>query len=338
MPFALFAPERRPRAADIYARRLAEALDVPVIALPGGGLPAPDTAAFAAARAAWEVLPQGTRPLIAEAVLPAFAPFAQFFATRRAAAVIHDTGATASDRPNAGEPRVVVMARQMLGLMPQIVVSSAAVADAISSAAALPRARMAVVEPPTPALLRVCGSGERGAAILARGALVPGNAHDVLFAALAGLRDLEWRLCIGGSSEANPEHTAELAALAERLGIAERVRVVDPTDAEECEALWQRADLFALAAARPCYGMAAAAALKRGLPVVICGDATSRPAVPAEAGAVAPPGDQAQLAKALRRLIFDRSLRQEMAEAAWRAGVDLPGREATKESLLAALG
>jgi glycosyltransferase involved in cell wall biosynthesis len=51
-------------------------------------------------------------------------------------------------------------------------------------------------------------------------------------------------------------------------------------------------------------------------------------AVPAlvgpEAGVVCAPGDVDQLSKALRRLIFDRALRQDMAQVAWQDAQSLP--------------
>ena len=43
-----------------------------------------------------------------------------------------------------------------------------------------------------------------------------------------------------------------------------------------------------------------------------------------EAGVVCAPGDVEQLSKAMRRLIFDRPLLRDMAEAAWHAGQSLP--------------
>ena len=70
--------------------------------------------------------------------------------------------------------------------------------------------------------------------------------------------------------------------------------------------------------------MAIAEALRRGLPVTV----TSVGAVPTlvgpEAGVVCEPGDVEQLSKAIRRLIFDRPLRHDMAEVAWQSGQLLP--------------
>jgi Glycosyl transferases group 1 len=337
VPLALlFVANHAPACEDAYARRLAATLALPVVPL-WGRAPMPDEAAYEAARVAWDALAPETQPLIAGPALPAFAPLAHLFPARRAVALIHRPLAGLAGPPEPERQWLAAVDRQMLGLMPLIVASSQAVADAVSAEASVPPARIVVVEPPTPELVRARGSAGAGTAILSKGALVRANAHDVLLAALAGLPDLDWRLCIVGSRTADPEHAAELKALAERLGLAPRVRFAGQTDASELEELWQEADLFALAGAGPGYGMATAAALKRGLPVAICGDGAIAPAIPPVAGAIAPPGNTVQLGKALRRLIFDRSLRGEMAEAAWQAGQALPEREATAARFGAAL-
>jgi glycosyltransferase involved in cell wall biosynthesis len=94
--------------------------------------------------------------------------------------------------------------------------------------------------------------------------------------------------------------------------------------AEALEDLWQRSDVFALATFWEGYGMAAAEALARGLPVAITAGGAIADVVPVEAGVVSPPGDVVSFGKALRRVIFDAGLRAEMAEAAWAAGQKLP--------------
>ncbi len=118
--------------------------------------------------------------------------------------------------------------------------------------------------------------------------------------------------------------TSELRALAEELGIAQRVTFAGEVDAAALDALWHRADLFALATHWEGYGMAVAEALARGLPVAVTAGGAVAELVPAGAAVVSPPGDAVSLGKGLRRLIFDGDLRREMAEAAWRAGQRLP--------------
>ena len=103
------------------------------------------------------------------------------------------------------------------------------------------------------------------------------------------------------------------------------------------ETLWRGADLFALATWFEGYGMAVAEALKRGLPVAVMSGGAAASLVEAEAGVVCEPGDQVQFSKALRRLIFSASLRQEMAEVAWQTGQTLPSWDAQAQAFAHAI-
>ena len=64
--------------------------------------------------------------------------------------------------------------------------------------------------------------------------------------------------------------------------------------------------------------------LRRGLPVAVTNVGAVPTLVGPEAGVVCAPGDVEQLSKAMRRLIFDRALLQDMAEVAWQTGQSLP--------------
>ncbi len=70
--------------------------------------------------------------------------------------------------------------------------------------------------------------------------------------------------------------------------------------------------------------MAVAEALRRGLPVAVTSGGAAAALVPEAAGVVAAPGDVAQLANGIRRVVFDTALRERMARAAWVAGQALP--------------
>jgi glycosyltransferase involved in cell wall biosynthesis len=194
-----------------------------------------------------------------------------------------------------------------------------------------------VVEPGTDTAPRSAGSGGPGCAILSVGSLIPRKGHDVLLRSLATLPDLDWTLAIAGGAR-DPVHAEGLTALAEELGIAQRVTFAGEVDGATLDALWRGADAFALATHWEGYGMAVAEALVRGLPVAVTAGGAVAELVPMEAGVVSPPGDIVSFGKALRRLIFDAGLRAEMAEAAWAAGQKLPRWEDRASAFAAELG
>jgi glycosyltransferase involved in cell wall biosynthesis len=146
----------------------------------------------------------------------------------------------------------------------------------------------------------------------------------VLLRALALLTDLEWTLTLAGDARRDAVHAHGLRALAEELGIAARVTFAGEVEGAALEALYHRADLFALATRWEGYGMAAAEAMARGLPLAItAGGAIAEVVVPGSA-IVAEVDNHAALSRGMRRPIFDADLRAEMAEAAWRGGQRLP--------------
>ncbi|MBY0337838.1 MAG: glycosyltransferase family 4 protein, partial [Acetobacteraceae bacterium] len=186
-----------------------------------------------------------------------------------------------------------------------------------------PEERVGVVEPGTDPAPRATGSGEAGARILAVGALIPRKGHDVLLRALAGLTDLEWSLRIAGPAP-DPVHAHGLQALAEELGIAGRVAFLGRIGDAQLEGEYAAADIFALATWHEGYGMAAAEAMARGLPLAITAGGAVAEVVARPAAVISPPGDHRSLAKGLRRMILDEELRAQMADAAWDAAQKLP--------------
>lgn len=310
-----------------YDRRLVEGFraaghSVRIVELEGRH-PLPDAAAQASARAALDSVPASARLIIDGLGLPAFAPFAEELEARGAVGLIHHP--TAIEPGFSEEEREDLRAREtmLFPRMARLVATSRLTADRLPAEFGADPARIGVVEPGTDPAERSKGSGGPACQIISVGVIVPRKGHDVLLRALGRLTDLEWHLTIVGGAR-DPVHAQSLAALAEELRIAQRVTFAGEVQPEDIDALYGRADLFALATHWEGYGMAAAEALARGLPVAITAGGAIADVVPKDAGVIAAPGDHASLSRAMRRPIFDTSLRAEMAEAAWRAGQKLP--------------
>jgi glycosyltransferase involved in cell wall biosynthesis len=312
----------------IYDRRLVEGLRalgeaVEVVELPGRH-PAPDEAAEAGARAALAAIPAGARIVIDGLGLPAFLPLAQDLAERRAVALIHHPTALEHGAPEATRTVLRSKERALFSACARLVCTSPLTARRVAEDFSVDPARLGVVEPGTDEAPRAAGSGGPGCAILSVGTLVPRKGHDVLLRALALLTDLEWTLTLAGDARRDAVHAHGLRALAEELGIAARVTFAGEVEGAALEALYHRADLFALATRWEGYGMAAAEAMARGLPLAItAGGAIAEVVVPGSA-IVAEVDNHAALSRGMRRPIFDADLRAEMAEAAWRGGQRLP--------------
>ena len=303
-----------------YNRRMADSLralghDVRVVEL-NGRLPDPDQAAIYAARTIWAELPADSVKLIDGLALPAFAGLPLNHVT----ALIHHSASLETGLPEETAQRLRAIEAEMFRDLQRMVATSDWTAEHVTHDFGVPADRLSVIIPGIDDLPRSHGSAGLVCQILSVGALIPRKGHDVLLRALGRLFDLEWELTIAGSPDRDPAHADMLRALAQELTVAHRVRFVgDVTDA-----LWSGADLFALTSYLESYGVAVAEALRRGLPVAVTNAGAVATLVGPEAGVVCAPGDVEQLSKAIRRLIFDRTLLHDMAEVAWQSGQSLP--------------
>lgn len=316
-----------------YDRRMADSLrglghDVTVVEIPGR-LPDPDQAAVYAARTAWSALPEDCLRLIDGLALPAF----EGLPLRHVTGLIHHPASLETGLQEDVRLRLHATEAGMFRTLPRLVVTSEQTADLVARDFSIVRERIGVIIPGIGNLPRSQGSAGSTCHILSVGALIPRKGHDLLLRALAKLFDLDWHLTIAGSADRDPVHAHGLSALAEKLNVAQRVDFVPAAT----DALWARADLFALMSNFEGYGVAIADALRRGVPVAV----TNVGAVPAlvgpEAGIVTSVGDVDQYSKAIRRLIFDQDVRHDMADIAWRSGQTLPSWDTQAERLAAAL-
>lgn len=260
--------------------------------------------------------PAGVVALIDGSALPAMQPPALPDAT----ALIHHPLSLETTPPDKD---LMAQEAALFAAVRRIVTTSEQTAARIAADFAVPPEKIAAIPPGIEDLARCPGTAGPTCQILCLGQLIPRKGQDVLLRALARLHDLDWHLTIAGGAN-DPVYADGLKALAQDLTIAPRVAFLPEATGPALEALWQGADLFALTSHYEGYGMVWAEALRRGLPVVATSTGAVPTLVPPDAGVVAAPGDVEQLSKAMRRLIFDRDLRHDMAEAAWQAGRALP--------------
>lgn len=145
------------------------------------------------------------------------------------------------------------------------------------------------------------------------GRLVEEKGVALLLEAAAQLAG-DWRLRLIGSG---PQKAALLEQAA-RLGIAERLDMIEWMPSTEIPKEYARLDALALPSlTRPNwkeqFGRVLVEAMASGVPV-IGSSSGAIPGVIGDAGLVVPEGDRAALAEALRRLQTDAALRRELAE------------------------
>lgn len=159
--------------------------------------------------------------------------------------------------------------------------------------------------------------------ILAVGSLVARKGYDLLVAALASLQDLPWRLVIAGDMTRDVRVTENLRTDIRRFGLADRIDLAGAVTQERLRALYDDADMFALASRFEGYGMVFSEAIAAGLPVVATDVGGAREVI-GDAGIVVPADDGEALRTALAEMIASHGLRAEKAAAASARAIRLP--------------
>jgi len=164
--------------------------------------------------------------------------------------------------------------------------------------------------------------------ILSVGSHTHRKGHDVLLDALAQIVDLSWEALIVGSAR-DREYSERLEAIRQAEGLSHRVTMSGALGADELEALYARATVFALATRFEGYGMVFAEAMAHGLPIVSCDTGAVAETIAPGAGLLTAPDDPEAFAEALRSVLTDAHLRSSLASASRTAGEALPSWQDT---------
>lgn len=99
-------------------------------------------------------------------------------------------------------------------------------------------------------------------------------------------------------------HEGDLREHASALGVDRDVRLLGWLPSNQLEGLWRIADAFVYPSLYEGFGLPVLEAMARGVPVA-CSSASSLPEVAGDAGLLFDPHDEAAMAAALERLLFD---------------------------------
>jgi len=151
--------------------------------------------------------------------------------------------------------------------------------------------------------------------LLSVGRVVYQKGFDLAMRALAGIKDLEWKWHIAGDG---PQMDS-LKALVQELGIADRVVFLGWQSQADLIKQYQQANLFLFSSRHEGMPNAVLEAMASGLPVIASRIAGNEELlVDGETGILVPSEDVNALRDAIRKLLTDPSLRQQMGQASRR--------------------
>ena len=291
-----------------------------------GRFPDPDALARDDLASALASLPDGARVVIdglAMGGLPA--PIEAQGDRLRILSLVHhplaeETGLSAADKRRFSDTE-----RRALEPCAGALVSSAFTARHLK-AYDVPADRIRVIVPGTERARSAVGPLQgRPPLLLCVASVTPRKGHDVLVAALARVRDLDWTCVCAGSVDRDRAFSDSVLRDVADAGLSDRIAFVGEKEGDLLEELYHRTSVFALASHYEGYGMALAEAIAHGLPVVSTTGGAIPFTVPADCGILVEPGDAAAFADALRTVLTPGTkTREDLAAAARRRAEALP--------------
>ena len=131
------------------------------------------------------------------------------------------------------------------------------------------------------------------------------KAQDILIRALYRLTAWNWTLHLYGDTERDTEYTTALRSLILQLKMESRIIMHGIVERHEISKVFLNADLFVMPSLFESYGMALTESLAHGIPVITTMAGNIPNTVPEGMGLLTVPGNEEQLADAIRSLFED---------------------------------
>jgi glycosyltransferase involved in cell wall biosynthesis len=152
---------------------------------------------------------------------------------------------------------------------------------------------------------------------------------SALVRAVAELHDERPTLVLPGAPTA---YERDLRALADELGVADRIRFPAWVSDEDLETLYADATCFVLPSFIEGFGLPVLEAMARGVPVA-CSERPALPEVAGDAALFFDPTDQSAVTGAIRRLLGDDRLREELSAKGLERARQFSWRRTAEETL-----
>jgi glycosyltransferase involved in cell wall biosynthesis len=144
------------------------------------------------------------------------------------------------------------------------------------------------------------------------------KAQDVLIHALYRLNEWKWTLHLYGDTDRDTDYAETLRSLILELKMESRVTMHGIVERHEISTVFLNADLFVMPSLFESYGMALVESLAHGIPVVTTSAGNIPYTVPDGMGLLTEPGNEEQLADAIRSLFDDPAKYSSLCTAASR--------------------
>jgi glycosyltransferase involved in cell wall biosynthesis len=320
-----------------YARRILHALpNLTYLPLPAG-FPHPSTADLAETAAQLASVPPDAVLLVDGLALGAFPPACLDATNSPIVALVHHPLYLETGLSDARRTALHASEQAALTRAAHLITTSASTAALVSQTFRIGREHITIAEPGTDRAPRAPGTGTPPH-LLAVGAVVPRKGYDTLIDALAGLDHLAWTLTIAGTLDRDAKSTTALRAAIATHRLTERITLAGTVDPATLDRLYAAADIFVIASLHEGYGMAAAGAMARGLPLVASNSGALATTIPDAAALKFAAGDTTRLRAALHQMLTDTACRTSCAGASWAAGQTLQRWPDTARRITEVLG